>query len=103
MAKVVIYSKQVCPFCVRAKKLLELKGVSFEEIMVDQSPELFVELKEKTGMMTVPQIFINDQLIGGFTELSALNSQGELDSLPGSCIRTGWARPLVRPAVSHKV
>ena len=81
MAKVVIYSKTYCPFCVRAKNLFSGKGVEFEEIMVDAKPELFVELKEKTGMMTVPQIFIDDKLIGGFTELAELDSKGGLDPL----------------------
>jgi len=81
MAQVTVYSKTYCPFCVRAKKLLESKGVSFEEIMVDDQPELFNELKKKSGMMTVPQIFINDQLIGGYTELAELNEAGELDPL----------------------
>ena len=81
MAKVVIYSKNYCPFCVRAKSLFESKGVEFEEIMVDAKPELFVELKQKTGMMTVPQIFINDNLVGGYTELAELDQKGELDPL----------------------
>lgn len=80
MAKVVIYSKTYCPFCVRAKKLLENKGVSFEEIMVDSDPQLFADLKQKSGMMTVPQIFINEKLVGGYTELADLESKGELDS-----------------------
>ncbi len=80
MAKVVVYSKTVCPYCVRAKKLLEGKGVDFEEIMVDSDPDLFNELKQKSGMLTVPQIFIDDQLIGGYTELAELESKGELDS-----------------------
>lgn len=81
MAKVVIYSKTYCPFCVRAKNLFNNKGVAFEEIMVDTDPELFAELKKKSGMMTVPQIFIDDQLIGGFTELAELDQQGKLDPL----------------------
>ncbi len=81
MAQVTVYSKTFCPYCVRAKKLLESKGVKFEEIMVDDKPELFNELKKKSGMMTVPQIFINDQLIGGYTELAELNEAGELDPL----------------------
>ncbi|MCJ8278121.1 MAG: glutaredoxin 3, partial [Bdellovibrionales bacterium] len=59
----------------------ESKGVEFEEIMVDAKPELFVELKQKTGMMTVPQIFINDNLVGGYTELAELDLKGELDPL----------------------
>lgn len=81
MAKVVVYSKTYCPFCVRAKNLLEGKGVAFEEIMVDSDPELFAELKKKSGMMTVPQIFIDDKLVGGFTELADLDQKGELDPL----------------------
>ena len=81
MAKVVIYSKTYCPFCVRAKNLMESKGVAFEEIMVDSKPELFAELKKRSGMMTVPQIFIDDKLVGGYTELAALEEKGELDPL----------------------
>ncbi len=80
MAKVTIYSKTYCPFCVRAKKLLENKGVPFEEIMVDSDPQLFADLKQKSGMMTVPQIYINDKLVGGYTELAELENKGELDS-----------------------
>ncbi|MEM7646156.1 MAG: glutaredoxin 3 [Pseudomonadota bacterium] len=81
MAKVVVYSKTYCPFCVRAKNLLNEKGAQFEEIMVDSDPELFADLKKKSGMMTVPQIFIDDKLIGGFTELAELDQQGGLDPL----------------------
>ena len=79
MSKVIIYSKDYCPFCVRAKNLLNQKRVSFEEIMVDKDPKLFSELKEKSGMLTVPQIFVDDKLIGGFTELAELDRQGKLD------------------------
>ena len=81
MAKVVIYSKTYCPFCVRAKSLFDGKGVNYEEIMVDSDPQLFDELKKKSGMLTVPQIFIDDKLIGGYTELAALDEKGELDPL----------------------
>jgi len=81
MAKVVIYSKTYCPFCVRAKNLFDNKNVSYEEIMVDSDPQLFIDLKQKTGMMTVPQIFIDDQLIGGYTDLADLDAKGELDPL----------------------
>lgn len=80
MAKVTIYSKTYCPFCVRAKSLLESKGADFEEIMVEKA-SAFAELKERTGMRTVPQIFINDKLIGGYTELAALDEEGRLDEL----------------------
>lgn len=81
MAKVVIYSKTYCPFCVRAKNLFDNKGVAYEEIMVDSDPQLYTDLKQRTGMMTVPQIFIDDKLIGGFTELAALDGEGGLDPL----------------------
>ena len=81
MKNVKMYSKQVCPYCDRAKALLKGKGISYEEIMVDGKPEIYTKLKEQTGHMTVPQIFIGDKFIGGFSELSALNASGELDQL----------------------
>lgn len=81
MPKVVIYSKTYCPYCDRAKALFKSKNVSFEEIMVDDKPEVYAKLKAETGLMTVPQIFINDELIGGFTDLAALEREGELDPL----------------------
>jgi glutaredoxin 3 len=80
-AKVTIYSKTYCPYCDRAKALFKAKNVSYEEIKVDDTPEEYVKLKERTGLMTVPQIFINDKLIGGFTDLKALDDQGGLDPL----------------------
>lgn len=83
MAKVVIYSKSYCPFCDRAKALIKSKGKTYEEISVEDQPELYTELKNKTGLMTVPQIFINDQFIGGFTDLKALDDKGGLDPLLG--------------------
>ncbi len=81
MAKVTIYTWTVCPYCVRAKRLLKEKGVEFEEINLDGHDEKFEELKKKSGMKTVPQIFINDKLVGGFQELSTANNSGELDKL----------------------
>ena len=86
MENVVIYTKNYCPYCVRAKSLLSEKGVKFREVHLDQEPEKFQELKEKTGLMTVPQIFINEKLVGGFDDLSSLEQAGELDSLLGSPI-----------------
>lgn len=81
MAKVLIYSKTYCPYCDRAKALFKSKNVSYEEIMVDDKPDVYAELKQRTGMMTVPQIFINDELIGGYTDLAALDNAGKLDPL----------------------
>lgn len=79
MPKVIIYSKVYCPYCVKAKALLEAKGVSYEEKMMDDKPEELKSLMMKTGMRTVPQIFINDEFIGGFTDMEALDKEGKLD------------------------
>ena len=79
MAEVVIYLTSFCPFCLRAKALFAEKGVEFTEINLTEKPKQLAELKKKTGMRTVPQIFINGELIGGFEELAALDETGELD------------------------
>ncbi len=81
MAKVIVYSKSYCPFCDRAKNLLKNKGVAFEEINLDDKPDELQALKMKTGQMTVPMIFINEKLIGGFSDLSALEAKNALDPL----------------------
>ena len=79
MAKVVVYTTTLCPYCIRAKNLLRQKGVPFTEIDLEQKPEELAGLKNKTGMRTVPQIFIDDELIGGFSELQALDQARQLD------------------------
>ncbi|MEK6556438.1 MAG: glutaredoxin 3 [Bdellovibrionota bacterium] len=81
MAKITLYSADWCPFCVRAKRLLEGKGVAFDEVNVDKQPGKREEMVAKTGYKTIPMIFINDKFIGGFSELSALEAKGELDSM----------------------
>lgn len=81
MAKVVIYTTTICPYCVRAKMLLQKKGVAYEEINVGNDHELRIKLVEMTRQRTVPQIFINDRSIGGCDELYALERQGALDPL----------------------
>lgn len=80
-AQVQVYTKDHCPYCESAKKLLRSKGVAFEEINMQNRPDELVALKKRTGLMTVPQIFINGQLIGGFSELSVLEQKKELDAL----------------------
>lgn len=80
-AKVQVYTTTYCPYCVRAKKLLSEKGIVYEEINLSGRDDELVELKNRTGWRTVPQIFINEKLIGGYAELSALNSSGKLDEL----------------------
>lgn len=82
MAKVEIYTKKTCSYCVRAKQLLDSKKVSYTEITVDDNPQdLEVMLQRAEGRRTVPQIFINDRGIGGCDDLYALNSAGKLDEL----------------------
>jgi len=81
MARVVMYTTQYCPYCVRAKALLRHKGVAFEEMDVSSDDELRQKMVEASGRRTVPQIFIDDKPIGGFDELKALDDEGELDRL----------------------
>jgi glutaredoxin 3 len=82
LPKVEIYTKMTCGFCVRAKKLLELKKVPFEEYAVDFGGAKKAEMVERTGgRMTVPQIFINGRHVGGCDDLMALEYQGKLDEL----------------------
>lgn len=81
MAKVVVYSKVPCPYCVHAKRLLEEKGVEFEEIDLTNQPEQLQKIKNETGWMTVPIIMINGQLIGGYSDMKALDEAGKLDQM----------------------
>ena len=79
MAKVVMYTTQFCPYCVRAKMLLESKGVSFTEVRVDIERERYSEMIELAGRTSVPQIFIDDDHVGGCDDLYALEDKGHLD------------------------
>jgi glutaredoxin 3 len=82
MAKVVMYSTAVCPYCIRAEQLLHRKGVvEIEKIRVDLQPELRAAMMERTGRRTVPQIFIDGEHIGGYDDLASLNHAGKLDAL----------------------
>jgi glutaredoxin 3 len=82
MANVVMYTSASCPFCMNAERLLANKGVTaINKIRVDLEPEQRVEMMEKTGRRTVPQIYIDEQHIGGFDELRALDQAGGLDPL----------------------
>jgi glutaredoxin 3 len=81
---VVMYSTGWCPYCERARALLERKGVMFREVKVDEDPaERDTMLKRSGGRRTVPQIFIGDRHVGGFDDLYALDKAGELDTLLG--------------------
>ncbi len=82
MAKVKMYTMDYCPFCVRAKALLKQRGVEFEEIkLADDDDAAWDALSKKSGMKTVPQIFNGDQLIGGYTDLAALDQKTQLKDL----------------------
>ena len=76
-----IYTTPYCPYCVRAKRLLERKGVAYEEIDVAGDDEARIALSERTGLRTVPQIFIGEEHVGGSDDLHALEQQGRLDAL----------------------
>ena len=82
MAHVKMYSTKVCPYCVRAEQLLVSKGVkNIEKILIDENPAERDHMMAITGRRTVPQIFIGDTHVGGFDDLSALNSKGGLEPL----------------------
>ncbi|MBI5436789.1 MAG: glutaredoxin 3 [Nitrosomonadales bacterium] len=82
MGKVLMYCTGVCPYCVRAERLLHARGVEeIEKIRVDLQPELRMAMMEKTGRRTVPQIYIGAYHVGGYDELAALEHSGELAML----------------------
>lgn len=82
MADIEIYTTAYCPYCIRAKTLLESKKVQFTEINVDGNPQLRQQMTERAnGGYTVPQIFINQQHIGGCDDIMALEARNQLDPL----------------------
>lgn len=81
-SRVIVYTTEYCPFCMRAKDLLKRRGVDFREIPVSiDDEEKWDELEKKSGMKTMPQIFLDETLVGGFTELAALDQKDQLASL----------------------
>lgn len=82
MANVKMYTAGYCPYCANAERLLKSKGVTeIDKIQIDTNPALRIEMMEKTGRRTVPQIYIDDQHIGGFDDLRALDLAGGLEPL----------------------
>ncbi len=75
MKKVTIYTTERCSFCVAAKKLLDSKGIPFEEVNLSNNLERLQALKKRSGLQTVPQIFFDEELIGGYQELVALEEK----------------------------
>jgi len=83
MAKIEIYTTPICPYCVRAKALLNKKGVKYEEFNVMMDRNLRKEMEQRTGGRTVPQIIIDGKPIGGCDEMFELDFDGELDGMIG--------------------
>jgi glutaredoxin 3 len=76
-----MYSTQLCPYCIRAERLLSQKGVAVNKILVDNNPEELTKMIQLTGRRTVPQIFIGEHHVGGFDDLVELDLEGELEPL----------------------
>ncbi len=75
---ITVYTKDYCPYCIKAKNLLSSLGATYEEIDISATPEVIMELAKKSGMRTLPQIFVGDECLGGFDNINALNSEGKL-------------------------
>ena len=84
MPEVIVYGTASCPYCIRARSMLDRKGVSYEYIGLDQQPERRSEMESRAnGRTSVPQIFIDDRHIGGFDDMAELDIDDELDPLLG--------------------
>jgi glutaredoxin 3 len=81
MSDVTVYTTDPCSYCTRVKGLLNSRGVEFAEINLAKDPEGRVELAGRTGMMTFPQVIVDGELLGGFTEVQAAAKSGRLDEL----------------------
>jgi glutaredoxin 3 len=81
MSEVTVYTTEPCSFCAKVKGLLHSRGVEFAEINLSKDAEGRVELAQRTGMMTFPQVLVDGELLGGFTEVQAAAQSGRLDEL----------------------
>jgi glutaredoxin 3 len=81
MPPVVLYGNRFCYLCLAARRLLNEKGITFEDISVDNDLDLRIEIMEKSGQRTVPQIWVGSTHIGGYSDLQALENSGDLDEL----------------------
>lgn len=81
MSEIYLYTTRSCPYCIRAKRLLEHKGVDYRDIPIDNNPRLRIEMMTASGLRTVPQIWVGDTHVGGCDELFALERSGQLDHL----------------------
>ncbi len=78
MKKITVYTKDYCPYCDAAKRLLSEIGAQFEEVDITHSPEKIEDLVKKSGLMTVPQIFADDDCLGGSDDIHKLHDEGKL-------------------------
>ena len=83
-SSVTVYRTRVCPYCVMAARLLSGKGIPYEEIYLDGKPVERRALDARTNYFPVPQLFVGDAFVGGFTEMAALERSGELQRMLGS-------------------
>jgi glutaredoxin 3 len=81
MPPVVLYGTRFCSFCLAARRLLDEKGITFEDISVDTDLDLRIDIMEKSGQRTVPQIWVGSTHVGGYSDLQALENSGDLDEL----------------------
>lgn len=84
MQQVVMYTTAICPYCLRAKHLLQRKAVPFEEIHVDGDADKMQIMIQRSGRYTVPQVFIGEHHVGGYDDMAELEERGELDRLLGA-------------------
>lgn len=81
MAEVVVYSKVPCPYCVQVERLLQAREIPYEKIDLTGDAAGISDLSARTGMFTLPQVFIDGKLVGGYTETAAADKSGELAKL----------------------
>ena len=80
--KIEVYTTKTCPYCVRAKALLKSRSIAFQEITIDPNDDLqWDALERRSGMQTVPQIFVDGKILGGYTDLADLDARDRLESL----------------------
>ncbi len=78
-----VYTKDYCPYCIQAKNLLTSLGAAYEEIDVTDNQDILIEIVKKSGMRTVPQIFLDDECLGWYTDIAALHREGKLSAKLG--------------------
>ncbi|MEA2191997.1 MAG: glutaredoxin 3 [Solirubrobacteraceae bacterium] len=81
MSEVVVYTTNACGYCTRVKMLLDARKIAYSEVNVGRDPEAFVDLAKRSGMMTLPQVFVGETLVGGYQETAEADASGWLSEL----------------------